>query len=390
MKAPRTIVVVLVLAFALSFITGFTQAAPGPKQEQKKPEAKPPQREVLPKEVKAAIQDGLAPRQGRQDIPFTIFKSLYFPAQGNSMHMVLFFRAKNSDLGYAAPAPAAPAAKNQPAQPAPAPGMLEARLALGFELFQPDETGALKASREYLLPVTLQTEANGYDPNKEEWYTVGFPLLYGKYTLAMVLSPLDPKKGAPDFKKIGIAYHDLVLPAPESYAGALETTPIFLVRSMESMPTYEQRPTVHKGLFTVSVLRIVPNIDNVVTAVDKSPDGKPQIELMFIVLGAKLKEEPAQMQALPTQQEAKPQQPKYDIEINFEIQKADGTSINKWAPMSSVSGYIDQPLPLEYKTKVGDKIETKNLEPGKYNLVLKILDKVSQLKLEKTVPFEVK
>ncbi len=396
MRAQRTIVVALVLVFALTFVAGFAQAAPGQKQEPKKPEAKQPQREILPKEIKAAVLEGLTTRQGRQDIPFTIFKSLVFPVQGG-MHMVLFFKAKNSDLGYAAPVPAAPAAKNQPAPPAPTPGMLEARLGLAIELFQPDATGALKSSREYLLPVTLEAEANGYDPNKEEWYTIGFPQPFGKYTLAMVLSPIDPKKGTVDVKKLGICYYDIVLPGPETYAGALATTGDFLVRSMESMPTYEQRPTVHKGLFTFSVLKIVPNLDNVVTDKDLIPGNASirQIEVIFFILGAKPKEEPAQLQSLPTQQEAKPQQPKYDIEVNFEVHKEDGSLAVKWASQSYVNPLVDQTLPLKKTLSIKDekgnvRQEERSLEPGKYNLVLTILDKVSQLKLEKKIPFEVK
>jgi hypothetical protein len=385
MKAPRIVVVALVLVFALSFIAGFTQAAPGPKQEAKKQDTKQPQREIIPKEVKAVIQEGLATRQGRQDIPFTVFKSQIFPVQGG-MHAVLFFKAKNADFGYAAPVPPAPGAKNQPAQPAaPAPGTLEARLALAIELFQPDPTGALKSGREYTLPMNLQTDAAGYDPNKEEWYSVGFALPFGKYTVAMVICPVDPKKGTADIKKLGVAYHDFVLPGPETYAGALETTPVLLVRSMESMPTYEPRPTVHRALFTYSVLQIVPNIDNVVTAEDKG-----QIEAIFFILGAKPKDEPAQMQSLPTQQQAQPQQPKYDIEINYEVQKEDGSTAVKWQSQSYLNPLVDQTLPLKKTTKTGDKTEVKDLEPGKYSLVLKILDKVSQLKLEKKVPFEVK
>jgi len=385
MKAPRIVVVALVIVIALSFITGFTQAAPGQKQEARKPDTKQPQREVLPKEIKAAIQEGLATRQGRQDIPFTIFRSQILPVQGG-MHTVLFFRAKNSDFGYAAPVPAAPGAKNQPAQPAaPAAGVLEARLALAIELFQPDGTGALKSGREYTVPMTLQTDAATYDPNKEEWYSVGLQLPFGKYTAAMVICPIDPKKGTVDIKKIGISYYDVVLPGPETYAGALETTPVLLVRSMESMPTYEQRPTVHRGLFTYSVLQVVPNIDNVVTA-----DDKGQIEAIFFILGAKPKEEPAQMQSLPTQQQAQPQQPKYEIEINYEVQKEDGSTAVKWQSQNYPSPLVDQTLPLKKTTKTGDKTEVKDLEPGKYSLVLKILDKVSELKLEKKVPFEVK
>lgn len=385
MKFPRIVVVGLVLVFALSFFTVFAQATPGPKQEAKKQDTKQPQREVLPKEIKAVIQEGLATRQGRQDIPFTIFKSLVFPVQGG-MHTVIFFKAKNADLGFAAPVPAAPGAKNQPAQPAaPAAGVLEARLALAFQFFQPDATGALQPGRESTFPVTLQADAAGYDPNKEEWYTLGFGIPFGKYTLAMVICPIDPKKGTADIKKVGVSYHDLVLPGPETYAGALETTPIFLIRSLESMPTYEQRPTVHKGLFTFSVLQIVPNVDNVVTAEDKS-----QIEIFFFILGAKPKDEPAQTQSLPTQQAAQPQQPKYDIEINFEVQKEDGSPAIKWQVQNYTYFLIDQTLPLKKTTKTGEKTEVKDLDPGKYSLVIKVLDKVSQLKLEKKLPFEVK
>ena len=40
--------------------------------------------------------------------------------------------------------------------------------------------------------------------------------------------------------------------------------------------------------------------------------------------------------------------------------------------------------------KTGEKTEVKDLEPGKYTLVLKITDKVSGLTVEKKAPFEVK
>ena len=383
MKAPKFVVFGFLLVFGLSLFTVFAQAMPQKPQEPKKPEAKPAQREIIPKEIKAIMQEGLATRQGRQDIPFTIFKSLVFPVRGG-MHAVIFFKAKNSDIGYAAPAAAAPAPKNQPAQPAPAApaaGMLEARLALALEYLQLDATGALKTYKDATFGVNLQTESAGYDPNKEEWYSFGYPLPFGKYTLVMLFTHIDPKTGKPDIKKVGVGYYDLVLPGPDTYQNTLETTPLFFARNIEQMPSYEARPTVHKGLFTYSVLQIVPNIDSIVTAEDKA-----QIEILFFILGAKAKDEPA-AQAQPAVQTS---QPKYEIEINFEVQKEDGSTVIKWQPQNYVSPLVDQALPLKRTLKTGEKTEQKDLEAGKYMLVIKIMDKVSGLTLDKKMPFEVK
>jgi len=389
MKAPKFVAIGFVLVFALSLFTVFAQATPQKAQEPRKPEAKPAQREVIPKEIKAIMQEGLATRQGRQDIPFTIFKSLAFPVQGG-MQAVIFFKAKNSDMGYAAPVPAAPAPKNQPAQPepaAPAAGMLEARLALALEFLQPDPTGALKTYKDASFGVNLQTESAGYDPNKEEWYSLGFGLPFGKYTVSMLFAHIDPKTGKPDTKKVGVSYYDLVLPGPETYQNALETTSLFFARNIEQMPSYEARPTVHKGLFTYSVLRMVPNIESVVTAEDKS-----QIEVFFFVLGAKAKEEPA----AETPAVVQPSQPEYEIEINFEVQKEDGSTAIKWQTRNCVSPLVDQPLLLK-QTKVTTDTATgkqttsqSDLPSGKYTLVMKIKDKVSGLTLDKKMPFEVK
>jgi len=381
MKAPKLVVIGFALVFALSLFMVFAQAIPAKPQETKKPETKPAQKEIIPKEIKAIMQEGLATRQGRQDIPFTIFKSLVFPLQGG-MHAVVFFKAKNSDLGYAASAPSAPAQKNQPAQPAaPAAGMLEARLALALEFLQPDQTGALKVYKDASFGVNLQTDSTGYDPNKEEWYSLGFGLPCGKYTLAMLFAHLDPKKGVADIKKVGVSYFDLVLPGPETYQNTLETTPLFFARNIEQMQSYEARPTVHKGLFTYSVLQIVPNIDSVVMGEDKS-----QIETLFFVLGAKAKDEPAGQ----VQPAVQPSQPKYEIEINFEVQKEDGSTAIKWQTQNYISPLIDQTLPLKRTLKTGEKTEQKDLEAGKYMLVIKIKDKVAGLALDKKMPFEVK
>ena len=197
----------------------------------------------------------------------------------------------------------------------------------------------------------------------------------------MLFTHIDPKTGKPDIKKVGVGYYDLVLPGPDTYQNTLETTPLFFARNIEQMPSYEARPTVHKGLFTYSVLQIVPNIDSIVTAEDKA-----QIEILFFILGAKAKDEPA-AQAQPAVQTS---QPKYEIEINFEVQKEDGSTVIKWQPQNYVSPLVDQALPLKRTLKTGEKTEQKDLEAGKYMLVIKIMDKVSGLTLDKKMPFEVK
>jgi hypothetical protein len=376
MNASRFAAVGLALAFAASLVTGWAQTTPPQKQEPAKPAPKQPQKEILPKEIKAIIQEGLATRQGRHDIPFSIFKNLVFPVPGG-MNAIVFFKAKNADLGYAVPVASAPTGKNQPPAAAPT-GVLEAHFAVALEYFQTDETGAQKVVREAGFPVTLQTDSAGYDPNKEDWYSLGYPLPYGKYTVALLLSPLDPKKHTPDLKKVGVAYADLDLPGPETFQNAIDVTPLFFARTIEQMPAYEARPIIHRGVFTYSILKITPNIDNVVTAGENA-----QIEVFFFVLGAKPKPEPAG-QAQPSSQ------PVNDLEINFEVHKEDGTPVIKWQTQSYPSSLIDQALPLKRTLKTGDKTEVKGLEPGKYSLVLKITDKVSALTVEKKFPFEVK
>jgi hypothetical protein len=367
MKASRPIVAGLVTAFALSLVAGFAQSAPVQKQEPaQKPEQKQPRKEILPKEIKAIIQEGLATKQGRQDIPFSIFKTLTFPVPGG-MHAVVFFKAKNADLGYAAPVATG---KNAPAPT----GVLEAHLAVALQYFQADAAGVQKPVREAGFATTLQTDGAGYDPNKEEWYSIGYPIPCGKYTLAIFLAPMDMKKNQPDLKKVGVAYQDLDLPAPEALQNALDTTPLFFAKNIEQMPSYEARTTVHRGYFTYSILKITPNIDDVISAEDKG-----QIEVLFFVLGAKPKPETA-AQA----------QPQNDLEVNFEVQKPDGSPAVKWQPQTYPSALIDQTLPLKRTLKTGDKTEVKDLDPGKYSLVLKITDKVSALSLEKKIAFEVK
>ncbi len=121
MKASRTIAAALALIVTVGVLAVSAQAAPG--IQGKKQEAKPPAKaSSMPKEIVALIQEGLATRQGRQDIPFSFFKQIVLPAQGQNLYPVFFFKAKNGDLGYA------PSATGS--------GEMEATVNVFFQFFQ--------------------------------------------------------------------------------------------------------------------------------------------------------------------------------------------------------------------------------------------------------------
>jgi hypothetical protein len=384
MKAPRFFAAALVFAVALSLVAGLAQAGPQ-KTPPKKPEAKPQEKIFIPKEVKAIMQEGLATRQGRQDIPVTLFKNLYFPTPSVNVQAEFFFRVANESLGFAAPtaAPAAapaPGQKPKEKQPAPPPaaeqepaGTLVANVNVFLQFLQLNDGGEASIYKEVYIPVSLQAQSAAYDPQKVEWYSVGYILPPGKYTLAMAMT-------SKDLKKVGVSYLDFSLPTPDTYQSSLMTTPIFFIEKMEQMQAPETRVTIHQGMFTYSVLQFTPSIDNVLKVGE-------QVEVFFYVFGAKPK---------GADQPQPGQQPVYDVAVDYEVQKEDGSAAIKWAQQAYVSPVIDQPLPLKQTVKITDakgenaRTEQRDLAAGKYVMVIKIKDNVSGLTTEQKFPFELK
>jgi len=371
MKAHRTVIPALVAAFVLSLIvvpavSGAAQAKDAQKLDQKQPE-----KVRIPKSVKDIIMLGLPTRQARPDIPFTIFQSYFFPTPvRENMINVFLFRAKNADLGFA-PAPVQPAAKDQaapaPAAAAPAtPAALQARLHVFLEFHKLENGVAGPVAMEVYVPAVLSEDPASYDPEQANWYSIWAILPGGDYVLAMAMA-------SPDLKKVGTAFYDVKVPRIQEFDNAIGTTPIFIDKKMEQVQEVASHSEVHKGLFPYSVLRIVPSLDNT-TAPGET------IEIFFFILGAK------------TQDPANPQS--YDIEVNYEVRQGE-KSLLKWPAVPSQSPLIIQPLPLIQTLKItdpekGDRMETKNLDPGTYDLVIMIQDKVSGNKLEKTIPLIVK
>ncbi|MFZ2055158.1 MAG: hypothetical protein WAU81_13300 [Candidatus Aminicenantales bacterium] len=355
MNAKKIIVPVLLIALSVSLMTGLSSAAQKAEQEEKV---------FIPKEVKADIQEGLASRQGRQDIPFTIFQSIYLPAREN-FHIVFFMNIKNSDLGYA-PVAAAPAEmkagqkgpQETPVQEAPA--ELEASFNVFLQFNRLDKNGVPEIFREAYVPTTIRVPAA--EAEKEEVYSIGNPLPAGDYVVAIALTSID-------LQKVGIAYHEFTLPDATKFSKTLETTPIFFVRQFDQMEAVEPRTVFHRGCFTYAILKVVPNLDRVFSTGEN-------LDIFFFIFGAK----PDSSQ-------------QYDIEIDFEVKKGEEMQI-KFSPQTYTTPMISQPLPMKQTLKIKkgeeERIEQRDLPAGNYTLVITLLDKVSQNTMVKTVDFEVK
>jgi hypothetical protein len=366
MNVKRTLVAAIVMVLVFGLFANFSQAAQDKNKE--KQAVKQEERVYIPPQVKTIMQEGMAARQGRRDIPFTIFKNFVFPAAQN-LHAVFLFKAKNSDLGYVS-TPAAPAAqapdKGDQAQAgqaqAPVAAPLQAKVMVFLQFLQMENGAPTKTVREIYIPALLQADSATYDPEAEEWYSTGYPLPAGNYLLAMALA-------SPDLKKVGVGYFEFSLANAASLQGTLETTPLFFVKKIDQMQAPETRTAVHKGCFMYSVLQIVPNVESVVAPGES-------IEILYYVFGAK-----------PNDQQ------KNDIEVAYEVKQADKAAI-KWAVQTYDFALVSQPLPLKQtlliKNDQGEKQETRDLPAGKYTLVIRIKDKIGGSTIEKTRDFEVK
>jgi len=350
----KKLIVPVILA---GFVIGLV-AAPSIAQQAKEPapQKQPSTRIIIPKDVKDALNAGLPARQGRQDIPFTIFKSTYLPAQ-QAFYIILIAKMKNADLGFA-PAPPSQVADVA----APAGNKLRATFDMFLDFHKIENGAPLPASKEVYIPVTLEQDAAGFDPAKEEWYSVGYALMPGDYVAGIAVS-------THDLKKIGTQYYEFKLPDLTAIAKALETTPLFFVKDLKNVGQAEQRPELHKGMFRYSVLEIIPNIDQVFTAGDV-------LDVFFTIIGA---------QASPEN--------KYSIEVVYEVTKGEEPAI-KFQPAMYEAPLISHPLPLKQtvQIKTGDQVktETRDLPPGAYTLHLKITDKISGNSCAKQYDFTMK
>lgn len=334
MKTRKIIIPILTLGLMLT-----TAAAPGLALQEKS---------VIPQEVKDVLEAGMATREARADIPFSIIETMHMPAQQN-LYGYFFFELKNSDIGYG--------------QTLTAPeGKLEGQTHAFFTFKKNDGS----FTKDIYAPINCQIDAEGYDPEANSILTTGYPLPPGDYLLAMAIT-------TKDLTKIGTQYFEFSLPDPAAYASELGTSSIIFTSDISQMPTQESKVEVHNGYMTYSVLKIVPNLKR-----EFSPGGT--LDSFFFVLGAQAN-----------------QAGRFDIEINYEVKKGEETVI-QYSATKYQTNIISQPLPLEITTlteeeKDGEKTEkkeTKDLEAGSYTFLIKIKDITSGKTTEQTVPFDVK
>ena len=85
-----------------------------------------------------------------------------------------------------------------------------------------------------------------------------------------------------------------------------------------------------------------------------------------------------------------------DLEVNYEVQDAEGKAVIKWTPQAYELYLVNQPLPLFQTIQKQDEKgtvlseERKPLAAGNYNLAVTVTDKVSGKKAETKMAFAVK
>ena len=358
MNMKKTMIPVLVAGFVIGLLAPVLSAAPQQAQQkqekQDKPAATPapPQRIIIPKEVKDVMQQNLAARQSREDFPFAVTKTLNLPARDGA-YIFFFMKMKDSDLGFAATPQV--------------PDKMRAVFDVFLQFYKIDGQPQPQLLREVYCPTTLEEATATFNPNKEENFSVGYPLLPGTYVAALAVT-------THDLKKIGVQYQEFVLPNPQTFTKELDTTPLVFVSDVQENKPVEVIPALHRNTFRYATWELALNLDN-------SSKVGDEMETFFFIYGAQPNE-----------------QGRYNIECQYEVSKEQQPAI-KFAPQAYLTPFIDQSLPMKQTliTKTTDekgvateKQSVQDLPVGTYTFTVKITDKVSGRTCAKSVDFTVK
>ncbi len=360
------------LLFGIIFSLALSPSFTAQKKKSGKNAQETQQRIIIPPQVKSVFEEGMGTRQVRSDIPFKIIKNYYlpdFPARQN-LHSIFLFTVKNEDLGFTSLSPEPKGKKKEEKQEeqifirasegAPATLQATCHVFLQFNRLENNVPGEL--AREIYIPVKLQVDSVSYEPAKEEIYSTRNILQPGDYLLSMAIA-------SPKLEKIGTQYYEFSLPNEAIFTDKIESTPIFFLKKIEQLNAPETKASLHKDFFTYIIFQIQPNHEKIFSPADN-------LEVLFFVLGAQPDESA-----------------KHNIEVAYKILKGEETAI-LYTPETYASPLIQQVLPLKQfvtiKSEEGEKTEERDIEPGKYTIVLKITDKVSGYSIEEKVDFEVR
>lgn len=336
------------------FIAGVLAIAVAAPAFQKAPAQ--PTKVFIPKEVKEPMTAGMAAKTPRLDIPFEVFRTQFLPAQ-QAFYQIFFLKIKNADLGFA------PSVGGDVVDPtAPVIPKMKAVVNLFLQFHQVENGLPGKLVKEIYVPAALEVDQTGFDAEKTDWYTIGYPLMPGDYLASIAVC-------SQDLSKVGIQYVEFKLPDPNSFTSTIDTTPLFFMTEYKQVQAPEQKAELHKGFFAYSVIQVTPSLDNVFTV------GQP-LDLFTYIFGCQPKSGST-----------------YDIEVIFEVVEGDKPAI-KFAPGNFDSPLVSLPLNLKQtlQIKQGENVrqEVRDLPAGSYTFVMKIKDKVSGNTGEKRIDFSVK
>ena len=363
-----------VLLFGIIFSLSLSPSLATSKKKLEKSAQESQQRIIIPPQVKSVIEQGMETRQVRPDIPFTIINNYYlpdFPARQN-LHSIFLFKVKNADLGFSSLSPVPKDKKKKEekevkeqiflAESEGAPPKLQAICHIFLQFNRLENNVPKDVAKEIYIPLKLQVDSDSYEPDKEEVFSTRNILPPGNYLLSMAIA-------SAKLEKIGTQYFEFSLPNEAAFTDRLESTPIFLLKKIEQLEAPEMRASIHRGFFTYIIFQIEPNLEKIVSPGDN-------LEVFFFVFGAQPDESS-----------------KYSLEVAYEILKGEETAV-LYTPQTYATPLIQQALPLKQtviiKSEEGEKQEDRDLEPGKYTLILKITDKVSGYSLEEKFDFEVR
>ncbi len=304
------------------------------------------ERVIIPKEVGTVFDQGVTTKTPNTDIPIKFLQYFYFPAQQNHLHTIFLFKMKNQDLDFQE-------MKQETSQKESSqeenPLELVADLNAFLRFYKIEKGNVIGIFKEVYIPVQIKKKKKDFNPEEENFYSVGYPLPPGNYLLAMAVTSVS-------LTKIGTFYTEFELPNPLNLKNELILTPIVFLKSYKELPTPETMPNVHLNSFRYSILSIVPRL-NLVFSNTEQPD------VFYYIFGVK----------------TNPETKKFEIEISYRILKGKEEVI-KFKPAIFEFPLISHPLPL--------KIKDKFIEPGEYTLEIKIVDKVSNASVTKKINFK--
>ncbi len=182
-----------------------------------------------------------------------------------------------------------------------------------------------------------------------EVYTLPISFLPGKYKVAVLLA-------TNDFKQYSVKVREIDGENLLDFR-KLSTTPIVFLKGMEKLPEPITEFRVYHGEFPLGLYMVKPYLEEKLRVGDTPA-------VFFFILGAQA-QKPANT---------------YNIVITYLIKK-DGQEVTKFPKQQLTYSVVYQPIPL--------KSHGLPLEPGNYELHIKIQDMNAREGIEKVVPFEI-